>query len=101
MTKIAHDGKGNYFCLCCGNSWKAGHSYQRWPIRIKWSKRWGIGTHGYEVGHLMVEQKVCVRVIRLGFLRVLLGRDDFQSPVVPCTGGWLPRKLNTVEIQWP
>ena len=94
MIGMSHDGKDNYFCRCCGMAWKAGKRYQWWPIRIKWSNKWNIGTHGYEVGHLMVEQRVFVRVVHLGFFRVLLGRDDFKSPIVKnhTHAGWLPRK---------
>lgn len=96
---VCHDGKGNNYCWSCGHKWQTRGVYYWWPWRIKLHRRWNWGKHGYQVGHLLPGERVMMRVISLGFVRLLIGPKKFTSPIIREDDKWIHRDIIKKDLR--
>lgn len=80
MMKMG-ESNNHVYCFSCGAKYPK-EKYLWWPIKIKFYKHFSIGIHGYQVGYSVGLISNFARVIRLGFMRVILGYyKDYQRGI--------------------
>ena len=83
MPRLANNQKSTY-CLGCGAKYKK-RKYLWWPIKARLYKTWSIGTHGYQVGYSKGLVSTFARVVRVGWLRIVLGyQKDKKHRGIDC-----------------
>jgi len=80
MCVVGSDGKGNYVCNACGETWRAERRKLWWPIRLQWGTssawfRWH-GIEGFRP-NARIEQRTVSQVFHFGRLKVCFG--DFPT----------------------
>jgi hypothetical protein len=94
---VTSSTQGRYHCSACGTDWTAGPKWLWWPVALHWrgrrgwldgtglrrlyrGLRWGISSHGVEIGYRGLERPVVRRIWSIGPLQLRFGPESLVRP---------------------